>query len=181
MVRPPPIQARRRRNNLVFYLLLNVVVSAATTLAVLAIWDAARPQASVPDPLLTEIPLVTATALLPVPTATLPPLDTPLIEIISVIGIGDLEQENVVLQRKGTGSLRMVGWQLVGENENRYVFPEQPELVLLEGAEIQVYSKPGDNSATAVFWNRSETAWRSGETIRLLDADGNERARYAVP
>ncbi len=86
-----------------------------------------------------------------------------------------------MLKRAGEGNLRLVGWKLVGEHDNMYTFPEQPELILYKDGAIQVYTKAGTDTVTEVYWNRSTAAWRSGELIRLLDPQGSERATYRVP
>jgi hypothetical protein len=118
----------------------------------------------------------------PAPTETLPPPNgAPVIQIISVVGVGDVDQEMVMLKRAGEGNLRLVGWKLVGEHDNTYTFPEQPELTLYKDGAIQVYTKAGTDTVTEVYWNRPAAAWRSGELIRLLDPQGSERATYRVP
>ncbi len=117
----------------------------------------------------------------PQPVETLPPAGQPVIQIMSVVGAGDLEQEMVMLKRVGEGNLSMVGWKLQGEHNNTYTFPAQPELILYKDGAVQVYTGAGTDSVTEVYWNRIEAAWRSGELIRLLDPQGTERASYRVP
>jgi hypothetical protein len=117
----------------------------------------------------------------PLPVDTLPPTSTPIIQIASVVGVGDVQQEVVLLKRVGEGNLSMVGWKLQGEHNNIYTFPKQPELILYKDGAVQVFSKAGTDSVTEVYWNRPDAAWRSGELIRLLDPQGNERATYRIP
>ena len=179
---------KRRRSHLISYLLLNVVVSAATILAVLLVWDHFRPLPTVPAA--TPLPGLSLPAASktpapptppPAPTETLPPASTPLIEIVSVVGAGDPQQEVVMLRRLGEGNLRMTGWKLQGERNNSYVFPAAPELILYQGGAVQLYTRAGSDTATELYMNRDQALWRSGETLRLLDAQGNERAKIAVP
>ena len=175
---------KRRRNNLLLYLILNILVSAGTTLAVLYVWDYLRPPIVPPPPVgAVEEPVQAATQEppAPVPTTTPPPAGEAVIEIPSVIGVGDLAQEVVVLRRVGEGNLLMTGWRLEGERGQSYVFPAQPELVLFKDGAVQVFTRSGDDTATEVYWDRAEPAWRSGETIRLLDTLGTERASYPIP
>lgn len=187
------------RSNLIFYLLLNILVSAATTLAVLYVWDGIRGGDALPPavvqatieavraeltpspaaPLVEEIPTMQPASAQP--TATLPPPDQPVILIERVVGAGDLQNETVYLQRTGEGNVYMVGWRIEDEDGNAYVFPDQPALTLYKDGRVQVYTKSGDDTAIEVYWDREEPAFRSGETIRLLDMDGNERAAYAIP
>ncbi len=117
----------------------------------------------------------------PQPVETLPPAGQPVIQIVSVVGAGDLEQEVVMLKRVGEGNLNLAGWKLQGEHNNTYTFPAQSELILYKDGAVQVYTKAGTDSVTEVYWNRTEAAWRSGESIRLLDPQGTERATYRVP
>ena len=172
----------QRRTNLVLYLLLNIVVSAATTLAVLAVWDRLRP------PPITRPPAASAEQIQqpviltePVLTPTLPPVDAPIIEITSIIGAGDVQQEVVELKRQGEGNLVMTGWSLQGENGSKYTFPSTPELTLYQDGAMQVYSRFGDGTPLELYWGRTEPAWRSGETVKVVDREGNVRAEYSIP
>mgnify|MGYP003749551391 CR=1 FL=1 len=177
---------KRRRNNLLLYLLLNVLVSAGTTLGVLYVWDYLRPPVlPAPPPALAAVTPQTETHTPPPPaptaTATPPPAGDALIEIRSVIGAGDLAYEVVLLKRLGEGNLLMTGWRLEGEHGQSFVFPSQPELVLFKDGAVQVFTREGDDTATEVYLDRTEPAWRSGETIRLIDSQGIERASYQIP
>lgn len=178
-----------KRSNLFLYILLNIAISAATTLGVLWYWDKTRTP-DVPSP----APTIASAAVenlsvdeptehpgTPEPTETLPPVDTPVIQILSIVGAGDLQTEAVLLKRVGQGNLRMAGWRLEGEDGDAFAFPEQPELVLYQDGAVQVFTRAGENTATEVYWNQDEPAWQSGESIRLLDREGNERATYRVP
>lgn len=180
----------RRRSNLYLYLILNVLVSAATTLAVLVIWDRVRGPDIPPETIAAAKTQMASVAeqsaaltpqALPEPTSTNPPPGAPVIQIVSVVGAGDLGHEVVLLKRLGEGNLRMAGWRLAGERGSAYTFPDQPELVLYQGGAVQVFSSTGTDTATEVYWNRAEPAWASGETIRVLDGQGQERAVYTVP
>jgi hypothetical protein len=161
---------------------LNILVSAATTLIVLVVWDNLRPPALTRAPLVEgedAPPAVVLTSTEPVPT--LPAPDKNVIEIASVIAAGDVTQESVLLRRVGDGNLLLTGWKLSGQHSNTFVFPAQPELILYKGGAVEVLSRAGDNTATEVFWDRSDPAWQSGETVKLLDTAGNLRAEYKIP
>ena len=200
----------KKRSNLLLYLLLNILVSAATTLVVLWAWDNAWGSGrKVAPPLAAEVlaqntlqpageqpvrpaegagDLPATPVAAPVvlqetagPTETTLPVDAKLIEVVSVVGAGDLQQEVVLLKRIGEGNLRMVGWKLAGEHDNTFTFPEDPELTLYKDGAVQVVSGPGTDTVTEVYWNRTAAAWRAGELLRLLDPQGNERATFRVP
>jgi hypothetical protein len=172
----------RRKSNLLLYLLLNIIVSAVTTVIVLVVWDNLRPPALTRAPVVEgedAPPAVVLTSTEPVPT--LPAPDKSVIEIASVVGAGDVTQESVLLRRVGEGNLLLTGWKLAGQNNNTFIFPAQPELILYKGGAVEVLSRVGDNTATEVFWDRSAAAWQSGETIQLVDSAGNIRAEYKIP
>lgn len=172
----------RRKSNLLLYLLLNILVSAATTLGVLMAWDHLRPPPLTRPPEVDpdEIALpVTITET--VPTPTLPPLDAPVMQIIGVVGPGDLESEYVILRRVGAGNLVLTGWTLSGGQGGSFTFPAQPELTLYKDGALEVHTRAGDNTALEVYMNRAQADWRSGETIQLLDREGNPRAEYKIP
>ena len=180
----------RRRSNLLFYLVLNVIVSAATTLAVLMIWDRSQREALPPlDPVVATQIAGTQMVALPLvgeagealPTPTNLPVGEAVIQIVSVVGAGDLNQEVILLRRIGEGDLRLSGWSLRGDGGSIFTFPDQPELVLFKGGAVQVYTKLGTDTVTDVYWNREEPAWRRGETIRVIDSEGAERASYTIP
>jgi competence protein ComEC len=177
---------RRRNRNFLLYLVLNLLVSAGATYGVLWFWDRTHP--ATPQAL-QGILLMTQAAGQPVSSATpsAAAITTPIpngvqvIQIDSVIGAGDLPSEVVTLKRLGDGDLSMTGWQLKSGRGQVYHFPSSPVLVLFKGGAIQIYSGPGEDTATALYWNRKDAAWKSGDTLTLLDAQGQSRAKYVVP
>lgn len=187
---------KQRRSNLGWYILLNILVSAATTLGVIYAWDRFRK-----DPLPEGAQAVLAAEQATrqaaqqgvvgggdwqaLPTATLPGGATPavlasgpVIEVGAVVGAGDLNQEYVLLRRVGEGDLDMNGWKLQNPRGQAYLFNG---LVLFKGGGVQVNSRPGVDTATELFWSRTSAAWRSGDTVTLLDADGLTRAVFTIP
>lgn len=184
------MRRNRPRSNLWLYLLLNVLVSAATTLAVLYTWDALRkpdslvippPQQAVAGATLETGSPTSTSPPTPQPTITLPPADQKVIEIVSVVGAGDLAQEVVMLKRLGEGSLRMTGWKLEDGNGNVYTFPASPELTLFKGGTVLVYTKHGENTSTEFYWGRDLPVFSAGETVKIFDTSGLERAAYTLP
>jgi hypothetical protein len=185
------MRRNRPRSNFWLYLLLNVLVSAATTLAVLFAWDALRKPDSlvIPPPQQAVAGATEAGAPSPTPaspptlqpTITLPPADQKVIEIVSVVGAGDLAQEVVMLKRLGDGSLRMTGWKLEDSKGNVYTFPASPELTLFKGGTVLIYTKHGEDTATEVYWGREQPVFSSGETVKIYDTSGIERAAYTLP
>jgi hypothetical protein len=190
------MRTRTRSNRaLLFYLILNIIVSAAVTLGVLFAWETLRgrslpalpPEAGVVGGASEDVPAAadpTQAAPAAAATRTLPPPDLAVIEITGVFGAGDLNQEVVHLRRVGDaelGELYMAGWQLMDEGGNVYTFPSSPALVLYKDGGVQVFTRGGTDTATEIYWNRTDTVWEPTELITLLDSQGNVRATYRVP
>ena len=174
----------RRNNHLLLYLLLNVLVSAGVTLGVLYVWDRTHPHISLEETnamVQAQLSDVTASPAAPETQITPPPPGAKVITIDSVIGAGDVSQEVVTLKRVGAGDLKMAGWQLKTSRGETYTFPATPELVLYKDGAVQIFSRPGTDTAAQVFWNRSAPAFQSGDTLLLQDPQGVEQASYTVP
>ncbi len=160
------------------YLLLNALVSATTILAVLYFWNRAHPFPSLPqaNPINAPTQIIVSK-----PTATLPPLEPPLITITAVIAPGDLANEAVVLKRVGEGELSLIGWKIVNVANEAYVFPD----LLFRAGEIYLYSQrsatTNPSPAMTLYWERSTPAWASGDLVRLIDSAGNVRATFRIP
>ncbi len=162
------------------YLIINIIVSAATTLIVLTVWDRVQnPQlpsgtGGIPEATLANNPEAAST---PQAQPTLPPLDSPVIRIETVIGAGDLSTETVQLQRVGEGDLQLAGWRLEGNNL-KYTFPA---LTLNKNGSVRLYSRAGQSTVIELYWGLDSAAWKSGDTIVLYDSNGDQRASYAIP
>lgn len=163
----------KRRNKWLPFLFLNILVSAATTLLVLFFWNRAQPiqQINIPEP---QSQTVTQE---PLPTSTLPSLDVSLIQIVNVFGAGNLENEYVVLERVGEGDLDLTNWKLMDEDDQVFLFPE---IELIQG-QLEIYSRSGVNTVNKLFWNSSQDIWESGEIVRLVDYQDQERASFQIP
>lgn len=100
------------------------------------------------------------------------------LEIVSVVGAGDLQAERVNIRYRGEGQVFLDGWQLLGEEGERFVFPR---LSLFKDGSVTVYSAPGSDTAVNLYWGREAAAWQPGITVRLLDPQGNVQVEYIVP
>jgi LysM repeat protein len=101
--------------------------------------------------------------------------------IDSVIGAGDLAWERVLLKHRGEGELSLVGWRLEGDNGKVFEFPQFPQLTLFKGGAVNVYTRTGTDTVVDLYWGLSEPVWASGDTINLIDAQGDVHASYTVP
>jgi len=100
------------------------------------------------------------------------------IQIVSVVGVGDLGTERVLLGEAGGGKHALAGWQLRDEDGNIYTFPQ---VTLYEGGQIVVNTRVGVDTPLELFWGLEEAVWRSGETVTLLDDSGTVQATFMVP
>ena len=139
-------------------------------------------------PIPTDTPAVPTTAvpsLTPTfattPTATKTPTkigDRPRAIVESVLGVGNLALERVIIVREGPGILPLNGFQLQDSDGNVFIFPQ---LVLLEGGKITIHTSSGQNSVTDLYWGMEQTIWISGEVVTLEDAEGNVHATFTIP
>lgn len=159
------------------YLILNVIISVTTTLLVLTVWNRIPAERSQNIPANATLqPASTASSGLQ-PLQTLPATDQAVIQVDTVIAPGDLENEVVVLKRIGEGEISLTGWKLTG-GRKEYIFPD---LTLFPNGSIRIYTRSGDRTAIELFWNLDQPVWKSGDTLHLLDWQGNERAAYTIP
>lgn len=127
--------------------------------------------------------ILTATALVePTEVASTTPqtqtVQGPELAIANVFGVGDLETERVRLECHGEGEISLEGWHLQDEGGNVYTFPQ---LTLLPGGSVAVYTKKGRNEVRALYWGLDQPVWSTGELVTLLDNFGKVRATYRVP
>ncbi len=170
---------------LLAFLLLNIIVSAATTYAVLTWWSQAHPTPALPTlsaqgTLLPTEPVQPADqGNPPVNTIAAPiPLDQVVIAIDNVFGVGNLQDEYVLLKRTGEGELSLTNWVLDDGSGNVYTFPD---LTLLANATVQVHTGIGSDSAVDLYWGKDAAVWKEGKIVSLLDDKGRLRATYMIP
>ncbi len=101
------------------------------------------------------------------------------VEIVNVIGAGDLNSERVVLKQSGNGTLLLAGWQLQDGNGDQYNFPALE--LTQDGFQVNVYTKSGTDTADSLYWGLSQPVWSSGGTVTLLDPGGTVKATFSVP
>jgi hypothetical protein len=168
---------------LLFYVVLNIVVSAVTIIAVLYLWentklknllfDAGDLSAAVSsDALNAEDPAASQTLL---------------IEIGEAGGIGNLATEYIRLVRPGSEpgeTISLQGWSLKDENNQQYNILEQSGVASLDlhgqGA-VNIYTKAGDSNPIELYLDLSDPIWQPGETITLIDPQGEVHDTYLIP
>jgi hypothetical protein len=154
------------RKRLLFYLLLNVLVSVCATASVLFIYDRYY-RNPVPQALESRPTQVSSVASEP---ATM--------EITTVVGAGFPNSEMVILRNTGQTPVNLTGWKLHDEDSNVYTFGE---LTLSPGGALQLHTAPGKDTLIDRYWGLTAPAWRSGETVTLLDSAETMKSVYKVP
>jgi len=165
-----------------YFILLNITISAITTLIVLWLWDSSKGNLPTPKTQPADIPITSPELNMPVApqdfSPTLPPVGQKLVTIENVFGVGDLQQEVVVMKYIGDGELDLTGWQLKDKNDHIYIFSG---LRIYKGSAIEIYTRAGPNNLTELNWNLNEAIWHSGDTVTILDPEGNIRDSYLIP
>jgi hypothetical protein len=159
------------------FIVLNIIISALVTLTVLFIWDKTH---QVQTPSAVKTPSLPQAIVSGDCDVVIPPKSEEVLRITNVFGAGNLQEEQVTIQRVGDGELCLKGWKLTTENNGAYEFP--PHLRLYTGgASIAVFSRPGSDNALELFWGRTTAAWETGKLARIYDPSGNLRAEFPVP
>jgi LysM repeat protein len=99
--------------------------------------------------------------------------------IDSVIGVGDLATEHVVLVTNVNGELSLAGWQIENNTGSSYTFPQVS--LFTQGGNLNLYSRSGVDSATDLYWGMQAPMWQSGNVVTLRDSQGKIQATYTIP
>ena len=179
------MQSRKR---FLYFLLLNLIVSALTTWVVVTLMLRNYSLVSIPAPFLDSGDAsqdqgepVGGDADQPVTGA-----DTSgevlvfpgQLEINSIIGAGDIENERVLMRHVGDEEISMMGWQLQDSDGNTFTFPA---LTMFGGGAVTIYTKSGLDTVVEMYWGLDQSVWEEGEQARLLDPNGNVYVVYTVP
>ncbi len=175
----------KKKPVLVLYILLNIIISAATTLTVLWLWERANPPPVLSDVLSMESSQAES---FESPNEAIPNNqqdqgatfrnENIQVDIRAVVGVGNLEIEYVELINRGPDTAYLEGWQLIGERGQQFIFPAQ---IVNSSGVIKVSSRTGTNTVIELFWQSETPIWQAGETVRLLDADGETITTYSIP
>ncbi len=169
-----------------YFLLLNVLVSAVTVWVVVTIMVRNPPLQTLPVvPTLISQPdgqpgelLVTQPASVPDQSDEIIEVTPELLEIRSILGPGDLETEQVLINHIGEKEVSLFGWQLQDQDGNAFTFPT---LTMFQGGAVTIYTREGTSTVVELYWGLDEPIWDSGEQAFLLDPDGKIQATYTVP
>jgi LysM repeat protein len=113
-----------------------------------------------------------------IPTMTLPPTAANAqVEIVEVVGIGDVTAEGVVIRNVGN-TIDVKNWTLTDSNGNTYQFAERR---LFSNASITVFSRVGSDTAIALFRNSGAGLFKPGDVVTLRNARGEVQSTYRIP
>jgi LysM repeat protein len=118
---------------------------------------------------------------LQIPLATPAPSPAPAtttVAIESVIGVGDLASERILIKHTGEGEISLAGWKLRDGDGHEFIFPE---LTLFKDGAINIQTRVGNNTVVDLFWGLDQSILQSGENVELLDAAGVSVSTYQVP
>ena len=101
------------------------------------------------------------------------------VEIDSVVGVGDLELERVVVRNLVPSELSLAGWTLDDGQGKFYTFPQVT--IYVQGGVVSVFSKTGVDTVLDLYWGQESAVWETGKTVTLRDSAGSARATYQVP
>ncbi len=168
---------------LLFYVVLNIVVSAVTIIGVLYLWENTKLKNLLFDS--GDIPAEASSAASSL-TSTEEPQNL-LIEIGEVGGVGNLATEYIRLVRPGTEpgeTISLQGWSIKDENNHQYNILEKSGVASLDlhdqGA-VNIYTKEGDSNPIELYLDLSDPIWQPGETVTLIDPEGEVHDTYLIP
>lgn len=159
------------------FILLNIIISATVTVAVLVLWDKVH---QVQTPAAVKTPSILQSLASGDCEAVIPPKSEKVIQITNIYGAGNLQEEQVTIQKLGDGELCLNGWKLTSESSGSYIFPSHLRLYT-GGATISIYSRPGTDNALELYWGKANSVWESGQKARIYDPAGNLRAEFTIP
>ncbi len=144
-----------------------------------------------PAPTPTDTPLpvdAPSTSMTATAAAAVAATDTPLpvassgdllIEITDVLGVGQVDEERVIITNLGDAIADMQDWTLSGAGGNVFTFPNAR---LWKQGAVTIHTGVGvDGSPPAnYYWGRLQPIWSLGDVVTLKDAQGTVLATYTV-
>ena len=163
------------------YLIINIVVSALTVVGVLWLWEKYFPSpcdiTNVPIPSV-QVNKDEQGSIQAVEVTQPPNYDQAKIAINGVFGIGQYELERIFIINQAESSVNLENWSISGNQNDVYTFPG---LILNQEGAANINSRIGNDTVIELFWGSSQAIWESGDTVTLIDPNGNVHATYQIP
>jgi hypothetical protein len=168
---------------LLFYILINIVVSAVTILVVLFLWENTRLKTA-----LFGLPTIQEeTAIGETSPDVVEVQSNLLIEIGEVGGVGNLATEYIRLVRpaaEGDETISLKDWRIKDEDNHNYAILEKSGLAGLDlhsSGAVNIYSKEGESNPIELYLGLKDPIWEPGETVTLIDPQGEVHHTYLIP
>ena len=168
---------------LIFYIVLNIVVSVITIISVLYLWENTKLKNMLFDS--SDIPTEIGSG--DPSSDEVAVTEKLLIEIGEVGGIGNLATEYVRLVRPESepgDTISLQNWSIKDETNHQYNILEQSGVASLDlhgqGA-VNIYTKEGDSNPIELYLDLSDSIWQPGETVSLIDPEGEVHDTYLIP
>lgn len=137
------------------------------------------PVGGIPTPTLTPIPSPTSSEP-PTPIPTEPPAaGEAKVLIREVVGVGNLNEEAVVIANEGSRQVQLANWKLEDNQGNVYTF--NPFILFGNGANLVLHTRVGTDTTFDLYWGLGFPVWEPGEIVTLRDSDGTARDTFTLP
>ena len=114
------------------------------------------------------------------PTIIIPQTHVPagmiVLRVNNVLAPGDLATEAVELISLGE-TVDLTGWQIEAPSGETYTFPP---FQLFGNGLVRIYTGPGEDTPIALYWGLNEAQWAVGDSVVIIDADGDVQATYSI-
>jgi hypothetical protein len=111
------------------------------------------------------------------PTVTLAPTAVnAAVTIVNVLAAGDVTAEGVEIRNDGA-LVDLTGWTITDAQGNVFTFDGQ---LMFTGGQLTVYTRVGENTPVAAFWNRNTAVWSTNDVATLRDEDGVVQSTFRV-
>ncbi len=113
------------------------------------------------------------------PTVTFAPTaSNAQVEIVQVIGAGDITTEAVEIRNASGGVIQMQGWKLTDSKGKIFTFPE---FRIMPGGRVTIYTREGKNTPIVLYWGQPRAVWTDpNQEIVIIDSKGAEQVRRTV-
>jgi protein-disulfide isomerase len=111
-------------------------------------------------------------------TATLSPTAASAgVEMVEVVGAGDLTAEAVTFRNNGA-TINLNGWTLSDDAGHTYTFGERR---IFTGGQMSLFTREGQDTAVALFWNQTTALYSPGTVLTLRDQNKTAQSTFRVP
>ncbi|NDJ86467.1 MAG: LysM peptidoglycan-binding domain-containing protein [Chloroflexi bacterium] len=135
------------------------------------------PPPPTPTPTITNTPFPVAPGTFTVTNTPAPTAEAADVEIVQVLNFGDVTTEQIDIVNNGNDIVDLEGWTLADNEGNVLTFPD---VKIRPQQPLRIFSRVGQNTPGAIYWNRTEPVWEVGDVATLIDAEGVAQSTYTV-